>query len=424
MLDLDYVREHPEEVREAAEKKGEDCDIDEVLSIDRQRRERQHELDQKRHRRNEGSEQVGQLKQEGKDEEAEQKIEELSTLSDEIQEGEQELKEIEEALKDRMKWIPNIPDSDVPVGEDESDNEQVKSHGEKPDFDFDPQPHWDLGEELDLIEFQRGAKLSGRGYYALRGQGARLERALIRWMLDLHTDQHGYTEMMVPLLSREQNLYGTGQLPKLERDMYRTEKEGLYAIPTSEVPLMNLHRDEELDEEDLPLKYTAGSACFRREAGAAGRETRGIIRVHQFNKVEIAQIVQPDETEDTLDTMLSHAETVLQKLNLPYRILLLCTGDTTFASEMTYDIEVWAPGCERWLEVSSVSSCSDFQARRCNIRYRDEDGKLQYPHTLNGSGLALPRTMIAILENYQQSDGTVQLPEVLLPYMNGTTFLE
>lgn len=423
MLDLEYLRENPERVKQAAEQKGEDCDIDRILSIDEERRSLQHELDQKRHQRNEGSEKVGELKAQGKEEEAEEKIQELSRLSDEIKEGEEQLNEIEQQLHDVLKWVPNLPVSDVPVGEDEDDNEEVKSSGERPEFQFDPLPHWELGEKLDLIEFERGAKLSGRGFYALRGDGALLERALMNWMIEKHTQEHGYEEVMVPLFTREASVFGAGQLPKLKDDMYRTEKEGLYAIPTSEVPLMNLHREEILDEEDLPISYTCGSACFRREAGASGRQTRGIIRVHQFNKVEMVNIVKPDRSEAVLERMLEQAESVLQELNIPYRVQLLCTGDTTFASEKTYDIEAWAPGCERWLEVSSVSCCSDFQARRSELRYRDEDGEVQYPHTLNGSGLALPRTMVALLENNQKSDGSVELPSLLEPYMNGKTRL-
>ncbi len=421
MIALDYVREHPERVRAAAKAKGEEVDVEEILEIDEQRRSLQHELDQKRQKRNEGSERVGELKQAGKD--ASDLIKELSELSEEISEGEDELSELETRLESRLKWIPNLPAPDVPEGTEESDNEVVKEGGEPRTFAFDPAPHWELGEDLGLLDIERAARLAGSGFYVLKGQGAQLERALLNWMLDRHTNQNGYREIQVPYLNRPEVLEGTGQLPKLRRDMYRTDKDELFLIPTSEVPLINLHREEILDEEDLPLRYTAGTACFRREAGAAGTDTRGMNRVHQFQKVELIQVCTPEQADDALSSMISQAEQVLEALDLTYRRLELCAGDLSFAARRTVDLEVYAPGEDRWLEVSSLSTCSDFQARRCNMRYRDENGDLQYPHTLNGSGVALARTVIALLEQHQREDGRVVLPAPVVPYMNGTEVL-
>ncbi len=417
MLDLDYIRDHPEEVQEACQLKGEDVDVQEILTLDEDRRNLQHELDEKRHRRNEGSEKVGELKQKGED--ASDLIEELSDLSDEIDRGEERLKEIEQEMEKQLQWIPNIPADDVPVGDVEEDNEELRRWGEKPDFDFEPKPHWDLGPELGIINFDAASKLSGSGFYTLTGDGALLERGLMNWMLDRHTNQNGYREMQVPYLNRPDVLFGTGQLPKLEGDMYRTRDHDQYLIPTSEVPLVNFHREEILSEEDLPLYYTCGSACFRREAGAAGTDTRGMTRVHQFQKVELVKIIEPGNDADELEGMLEDAEEILKELGLHYRVLLLCTGDMSFASRKTFDLEVWAPGSERWLEVSSISTCTDFQARRCNMRYRDEEGDLHHPHTLNGSGLALPRTIIALLETYQTEEGHVEIPEPIQDHLKG-----
>ncbi len=417
MLDLDFIRENPDAVRRGARVQGDDVDVDEILEIDKQRRSLQHELDEKRHRQNEGSEKVAERKQKGED--ASDLIEELSRLSDEIDRGEEQLNQIESELEEKLQWLPNLPADDVPTGEEESDNELIHKKGEKPTFEEEPDPHWTLGEQLDLLDFERSAKLAGSGFYVLKKEGALLERALLNWMLDLHTEKNGYREVQVPFLSRPEGLYGTGQLPKLRRDMYRTDKDDLFLIPTSEVPLINLHRSEILDQDELPLYYTSGTACFRREAGAAGRDTRGMTRVHQFMKVELIKICEADDAKRELDDMISHAESVLDQLDLHYRLVKLCTGDLSFASRKTYDLEVWAPGSERWLEVSSLSTCSDFQARRCDIRYRDDQDDLHFPHTLNGSGVALARTVIALLEQHQNQDGTVRIPEPLVPYMNG-----
>ncbi len=422
MLQLDLIREQPERVEQGAHAKGEEIDIDEILEIDEERRALQHELDNKRQKRNEGSERVGELKQKGED--ASDLIEELSDLSDEISEGEDQLSDLEEKLEERIKWIPNLPANDVPEGSDESANVEVHRRGQRPSFEMEPKTHWDLGEQLDLLDIDRSAKLAGSGFYVLKGQGARLERALMNWMLDVHTSEHGYREIQVPLLNKPEVLEGTGQLPKLRRDMYRTDKDGLYLIPTSEVPLLNLHREEILSEDDLPMYYTGGTACFRREAGAAGTDTRGMNRVHQFQKVEMVKVCKPGTAESELESMIASAEKILDRLNLQYRLLELCTGDLSFASRRTFDLEVYAPGQDRWLEVSSLSTCSDFQARRCNMRYRDEDGDLQYPHTLNGSGVALARTVIGLLEQHQNKDGSVSIPDPLVPYMNGKERLE
>ena len=342
---------------------------------------------------------------------------EMRRVGESVSRLEQLVRDNEERINSILLGLPNMPLPGVPTGKSEEDNTEVRSWGEIPNFDFTPIPHWDLGERLGLIDFQRGVKLSGSRFYTMFGLGAKLERSLISWMLDLHTGEHGYTEVMLPLIVKQESMVGSGNLPKFRDNLYHDEEDDLWLIPTAEVPITNLHRDEILSLGDLPRSYVAHTPCFRREKAAAGRDTRGIKRVHQFAKVEMYKLVTPETSADELERLVGDAEDVCRRLELPYRVLQLCTGDLGFASAMTYDIEVWAAGCQEWLEVSSCSNCTDFQARRVQIRYRpDRDSRPQLVHTLNGSGLALPRVVIAILENYQQKDGSVVIPEVLRPY--------
>jgi seryl-tRNA synthetase len=344
----------------------------------------------------------------------------MKGVSDKVKQLESEIKTLNEDLDFLLKRIPNIPADDVPVGKDPTSNVMVKSWGEKKAFSFTPLPHWELGKELDILDFERAAKISGTGFTLYKGAGARLERALCNFMLDLHTQEHGYIEVLPPYLVNRTSMTGTGQLPKLEEDMYRLPDDDLFLIPTAEVPVTNIHANEILTNKELPILYAAYTACFRREAGSYGKDTKGMIRVHQFNKVELVKFVRPETSYDELESLLSVSEKVLQLLGLQYQVVKLCTGDLSFAAAKCYDIEVWSPGVDKFLEVSSCSNFEDFQARRSNIRFRDDDnGNLKFVHTLNGSGVALPRTMIAILETYQREDGTVEIPDVLKPYMNG-----
>lgn len=420
MLDLTMIRENPDRVRKAvADKNEKRAKVDEVLRLDQRRREILGRVEALRAERNAASKEVAQTKRSGG--EAEELMARTRRIGDEIKEIEQELRQVEEQLKQELLWIPNVPASDVPVGRDAGDNVVVREWGARRDFAFTPKPHWDLAAELDVIDFPRAAKLSGPHWALYKGAGARLERALINFMLDLHTGSHGYTEVLPPYLVTREAMTGTGQLPKLEEDMYRTAVDDLFLIPTAEVPLTNLYRDEILDGSKLPIFLTAYTACFRREAGSYGKDTRGLMRVHQFDKVELVKLVHPDSSYQELEKLVTNAEHVLQALVLPYRVLLLCTGELSFAGAKCYDLELWAPGIERWLEVSSCSCFEDFQARRANIRFRDADGKIKHVHTLNGSGVALARLVVAILETYQDTDGTVVIPQVLIPYMGGLT---
>ncbi len=417
MLDLNYIRKHPEEVKKAAEGKHDHADVDRLLELDGERRGLMHESEQLRQRLNEASKEIGQLKKEGKD--ASAQMSEMKDVSKNIKGYEEKLRRLDGDMKEILLAIPNVSAPDVPAGEDESANERIRSWGEKRGFSYTPRPHWELGVQLDILDLERGAKISGAGFPLFKGPGARLERAMFNFMLDLHTDKHGYKEVFPPFLVNRASMIGTGQLPKLEGDMYKTAGDDLFLIPTSEVPITNIHRDEILDHKQLPLCYTAYTPCFRREAGAHGKDTRGIIRIHQFDMVEMVKFVRPETSPDQLKSLLSDAEEVLQLLELPYRVQKLCVGDLSFAAHKCYDIEAWAPGVDRWLEVSSCSNFTDFQARRANIRFRDEDGKVRFVHTLNGSGVALPRTVIALIENYQQADGSVVIPKVLRDYMGG-----
>jgi seryl-tRNA synthetase len=422
MLDLKFIRENPEVVKNAIRLKGEKDTVDEILKLDERRRELIKKGDALKARRNDVTEEIANLKKQGKD--ATDLIEEMRKVSDEIKSIDAELKKVETELENLLLWLPNIPHSSVPIGKDASDNVVVRVWGEIPEFDFEIKDHLTLGKKLGIIDFERGAKLTGSGFPLYIGKGATLERALINFMLDLHIQKHGYTEVFPPFLVNEASMRGTGQIPKLKDDMYYCPEDDLYLIPTAEVPVTNIHRDENLDISELPKKYVAYSACFRREAGSWGRETKGFLRVHQFNKVELVKFTTPETSYDELESLVKDAEEVLQLLNIPYRVVLLCTGDMSFASAKTYDIEVWSPAEKKWLEASSCSNFEDFQARRMNVRFRrDKKSKPEFVHTLNGSGLATSRLMVALLENYQTPEGKVIVPKVLHKY-TGFTIIE
>jgi len=409
MLDLKFIRENTEVVRQAIANRQDSAPLDEILQLDLMRREKVNDLEKLRHLRKEAG------RERKMDAEA---INEGRSLRDKIKVLEDEVKNLDKQLEDLLLQVPNIPHPTIPVGRDESDNIVVRSWGEPGRFDFEPAPHWKLGESLDIIDFERGVKLSGTRFYVLKGLGARLQRALISFMLDLHTTEHGYNEVYPPFMVKRECMVGSGNLPKFADNLYHDEEDDFWFVPTAEVPITNLHRDEIIPPGTLPIHYVAYTACFRREKMSAGKDTRGLKRGHQFDKVELYKFTEPATSDKELEKMVSDAEQVCQRLELPYRIKQLCTADLGFASQKSYDIELWAPGCGEWLEVSSCSSCGDFQARRANIRYRPSpDAKPQFVHTLNGSGLALPRVMIAIMENYQQADGSILIPEVLQPYV-------
>ena len=418
MLDIKLIRKHYEEVRKRIATRGEEYAklVDRVYELDRRKRELQREVENLRALLNRKSKEYGRLKREGKEDETLKG--ELAKIKETLKGLEEELKHLEEELKDLLLRIPNLPHPSVPVGKDENDNVEIRRWGEPPKFDFEPKPHWELGEKLGILDFERGAKLSGSRFVVKRGLGARLVRALINFMLDLHGDR-GYVEMYVPHLVKPEILIGTGQLPKFEEDLFKCERDNLYLIPTAEVPLTNLHREEILKEEDLPIYYTAYTPCYRREAGSYGRDIKGLIRLHQFDKVELVKITKPEDSYEELEKLVVDAERVLQELELPYRVVELCTGDLGFSAAKTYDLEVWMPSYNRYREISSCSNCEDFQARRMKLRYKSKEGKNILCHTLNGSGLAVGRTLAAILENYQQEDGSVVIPKALRPYLGG-----
>lgn len=418
MLSIQYLREHPDEVRAALARRHTDVPLEEVLRLDARRRALLQESESLKARLNEASKQMAQARDKGSAA-FEQARAELRELGDRAKALDTEAAQVEAQVQELLLTIPNLPHHSVPDGEDEQGNVVLRTEGEPRSFGFEPQPHWDLAEALDIIDFQRGVKLSGSRFYVLKGAAAKLQRALIAWMLDYHT-AHGYVEVYPPALVKSETMTGAGQLPKFFDNLYRDAEEDLFLIPTAEVPLTNLYRDEILPPGRLPVYHVACTPCFRREKVSAGRDVRGIKRVHQFEKVEMYKFVEPATSYDELERMLADAEQLCRLLDVPHRVLALCTGDLGFAAAKTYDIEVWAPGCKEWLEVSSVSNTEDFQARRANIRYRPEPGaRPAYVHTLNGSGLALPRTMIAVLETYQQADGTVAVPDVLRPYLGG-----
>lgn len=416
MLSIELIRQNPDLVRQALESRGEVDPLAELLNLDAQRRQAVAEGDELRAQRNQVSRSLGQARASGQ-EPSPDAVQAMRQVGGSISRLEQKVRDLEERTNTLLLGLPNMPLPSVPPGRGEGDNTVIRRWGQPPTFDFTPLPHWELGERLGLIDFQRGVKLSGSRFYTMFGAGAKLERALISWMLDLHTEEHGYTEVMVPFIVKREVMEGSGNLPKFSDNLYHDEEDDLWLIPTAEVPITNLHREEILGPEALPRNYVACTPCFRREKAAAGRDTRGIKRVHQFDKVEMYKLVAPETSEAELERLVADAEDVCQRLGLPYRVVQLCTGDLGFPSAKTYDIEVWAAGCREWLEVSSCSNCTDFQARRARIRYRpSKESRPQYVHTLNGSGLALPRVVIAILENYQRADGSIVIPEVLRPY--------
>jgi len=423
MLDIKFIRENTERVKQALKARAAEADIDGLLELDHLRRAAITEAEGLKTERNTASKNIGALMGQKKFDEAEAAKEEVRQVGDRIAVLDEQVRELDEKIRDIVLYIPNLPTETVPVGKDETDNPVLRTCGEKQAFDFEPKPHWDIAEELKLVDFERGAKIAGSGFPVYTGQGARLQRALLAFMLDLHTAEHGYTEVEPPFVCNADAMTGTGQLPKFAEDMYRINHDELYPVPTAEVPLTNLYREEIIDV-DAPIKLTAYTPCFRREAGAAGRDTRGLLRLHQFDKVEMVNFVKPSASEKQHEILIAEAEKVLQKLGLHYRVIELCTADLGFSAAKCYDIELWAPGVERWLEVSSVSNFGDYQARRSRIRFRDENGKPQFIHTLNGSGVALPRLVVALLENGQNADGTVTLPEVLRPCMSGLEKLE
>ena len=416
MLSIEQIRRDPEGIEQALAARGEEVSIPQLLELDFQRRQAITDGDNLRSQRNDVSRRIGQARSSGEGPPADV-VEEMRRVGQRIAELEQEARELDEQVHEILLGLPNLPRPNVPPGLSEEDNVEVRTWGEIPSFDFEPAPHWDLGEKLGIIDFQRGVKLSGSRFYTMSGYGAKLERATASWMLDLHSDEHGYTELMLPIIVKREVMEGSGNLPKFADNLYHDDEDDLWLVPTAEVPITNLHRDEIMPPGSLPTYYVAQTPCFRREKAAAGRDTRGIKRVHQFNKVEMYKFVEPETSDAELDRLLDDAEEVCRRLGLPYRVIQLCAGDMSFPSAQSYDIEVWAAGCQEWLEVSSCSNCTDFQARRANIRYRREaGGRPELVHTLNGSGLALPRIIIAILENYQREDGSVVVPEVLRPY--------
>ena len=416
MLDMKFVRENPELVMDAMSKRNANVNLDEFLELEKKRRELTLQVEALKSQRNAASQEIGKMKKAG--ENADAQMAEVRALGDKIAEDDKELKDIEARLKEILMTIPNMPAADTPVGSSDADNPVVRTWREPAKFAFEPQAHWDIGEKLNILDVERAGKVSGARFTFYRGLGSRLERSVINFFLDIHTGENGYTEFFPPFIVNKDSMQGTGQLPKFAEDMFKLEGLDYYLIPTAEVPITNLHRDEILSGDDLPLYYTAYSACFRAEAGSAGRDTRGLIRQHQFNKVELVKFTKPEDSWDELEKLTANAEKVLQLLELPYRVVRLCTGDIGFSSAATYDLEVWLPAANCYREISSCSNFLDFQARRANIRFRrDTKSKPEFVHTLNGSGVAVGRTVAAILENYQQADGSVIVPKVLRTYM-------
>ena len=416
MIHLSFIREQPDKVRKGAKNKGEVIDLDSLLNLDNEHRSLLNSLNELRAERNRVSEEIGKTKGTGKD--ALDSIQAMKKVSQQIKELEEKVWVLAEQLNSKLLRIPNLPHDSVPIGKNVEDNVVIREWGDELQFDFTPKSHLELGASLNLFDFERGAKISGSGFPLYIGKGAKLERALINFMVDMHVDQYGYTEVFPPFLVRREAMVTTGQLPKFEEDMYHTEVDDLFLIPTAEVPVTGIHGNEILEEEDLPIKYVAYSACFRREAGSYGKDTHGLLRLHQFNKVELVKYVTPGSSYDELESLTAQAESVLQALGLRYRVVELCTADLSFASAKCFDLEVWAPGEKKWLEVSSCSNFEGFQARRGNIRYRREDNrKVECVHTLNGSGVATPRLLVALLETYQREDGRVEIPEVLQPHL-------
>lgn len=416
MLDIKFVRDNLDSVKAALKNRNTVVDLDDFTALDRQRRDLLQQVEDLKSQRNQTSQDISKMKRNGED--ATAQIEQMRQVGDTIAELDNKVRQTESALRDIMLNIPNIPCAQVPVGSDESGNKLMRQVGDVRKFDFTPKAHWEIGEKLDLLDFERGGKVSGARFLFYKGLGSRLERALINFMLDIHTEQHGYTEFFPPFIVNKDSMFGTCQLPKFAEDMFKLEGLDYYLIPTAEVPVTNYHRGEILAADTLPLCYTAYSGCFRGEAGSAGRDTRGLIRLHQFNKVELVKFALPEQSYDELEKLTANAERILQLLELPYRVMLLCSGDMGFASAKTYDLEVWLPSANTYREISSCSNFEDFQARRMEIKFRRSvKDKPEYVHTLNGSGLAIGRTVAAILENNQQEDGSVIIPKVLVPYM-------
>jgi len=416
MIDIRLIRENPDLVRQALEKRGGECVLDDIVKLDEDYRRLLRQTEELRAKHNQASKQLGQKK-----EKPPELMEQMRQLGEQISSLQHQTKEVKARLDSLLLDLPNIPHPSVPLGKGAEDNVLVRTWGKPKEFSFKPLPHWELGEKLGIIDFERGVKLSGTRFYVLKGMGARLQRALISFMLDVHVSEHGYQEIYPPFMVKRECMVGSGNLPKFGDNLYHDEEDDFWFIPTAEVPLTNLHRDEILSADSLPLYYVAYTPCFRREKMSAGKDIRGIKRGHQFDKVELYKLTTPDSSNEELEKLVADAEDICRRLEIPHRVVQLCTGELGFAACKTYDIEMWAPGCGEWLEVSSCSNCWDFQARRANIRYRPEPGaKPQLVHTLNGSGLALPRVLIALLENYQQPDGTVLIPEVLKPYIRAT----
>ena len=417
MIDIRLVREHTEKAKAALEKRGEGTGIlDNILKIENERRDLLRIVEEMRQRRNQISQEIGRLKKDGGDTAG--IMSEAKEISDQITDKQDSLRELEDRSMQELLLIPNIPDESVPIGKDETENQEVRVWGDKPEFSFEPKNHWDIGEDLDILDFERAGKIAGARFVINKGAGAKLERALMNFMLNLHTKEHGYTEIFPPVLVNKDSMTGTGQLPKFEEDLFKETSKGYYLIPTAEVPVTNIHREEILNEDQLPVYYTAYTPCFRREAGSHGKDTRGLIRLHQFNKVELVKFVKPESSYDELESLTLNAEEVLKRLGLNYRVVALCTGDIGFSAAKTYDLEVWFPAQGRFREISSCSNFTDFQARRAGIRFKRTGKKgTEFVHTLNGSGLAIGRTLAAILENYQQEDGSVVIPEALQHFM-------
>lgn len=420
MLDAKLIRNEFDKVAKQLQTRGVSKeDLDRYVELDEKRRELIRESELLKKERNKASEEIAQLKR--NKENADNQISQMKKAGEEIKELDKQLSEVEEGLFDLAARFPNLPDPSVPIGDDEEDNVEMRKWGQPRAFDFEPKPHWEIGEDLGILDFQRGAKVAHSRFLYYKGLGARLERAVYNFMLDRHVEKHGYTEVIPPYLVNDHAMFGTGQFPKFKEDVFQLAHEDLTLIPTAEVPLTNYYQDEILKEEDLPVYFTALSPSFRSEAGSAGRDTRGLIRLHQFNKVEMVKLSKPESSYEELEKMTDNAEDILKELDLPYRVIVLCTGDMGFSAAKTYDLEVWIPAQDTYREISSCSNTEDFQARRAKIRYRNKEGKVSFVHTLNGSGLAVGRTVAAILENYQQADGSVKIPEVLVPYMNGVT---
>ncbi len=417
MLDIRIIRENPELIKKVLIQRLMELDVDRIVALDREKRTLLTEAEGLKHTRNEVSREIGILKKSGED--VTDRVAEMKAVSTKIHLLDEMLRKLTGELDGLLSRVPNLPAEDVPVGPDMRAGKLVREGGEKREFDFSPRGHLDLGEMLGVLDFKRAARVAGAHFALFKGTGALLVRGLINLMLDLHTGEKGYTEVSPPCFSNRDCMHGTGQLPLLEEDMYHLRRDDYFLIPTGEVPITNLHRGEILEESDLPIRYAGYTPCFRREAGSYGKETRGLLRIHQFDKVELVRLVKPEDSAAAHEELLAEAEEVVKRLGLPYRIILLPTGELSFASARCYDIEVWAPGQKEWLEVSSISNFGDFQARRANIRYRDGEGKINFVHTLNGSGLALPRIVAALLENYQQADGTVTVPEALRPCLRG-----